>query len=812
MSNLTHLFRRSFLATALFSSWVCVMSVRAETAGAVVGHVVDQDGRPVAAVTGLLKNDITGFKAAAVTGKDGSFKFFNVPFNPYELHVEVQGFTTVHQHVEVRSIVAVDVTIRLELATVTASVTVEAEPTAVQLETDTSMSHIDIDKSYIARVPATISGRAMEEIITATPGFSKDENGRFHFQGAHSQGEYVIDGQIISDQTGITFSNSIDPGIAQAIEVIYGNVPAEFGEKIGTVINLTTKSGLGSGGIHGEAFAGASGYSTEEAGASVGYGTESFGLFASLNGSQSDRFLDPVNFDNLHNDGNTSRGFLRLDWAPNPSNAFHLTMLAGRTDRDVPNTYTQQAAGQNERVFTRDANYNLGYQGVLSSDAVLDVSAFARLSTFELDSSPGDTPVQATSRRSLDNYGLSPSVTWATGVHEIKFGAEIKRFPIVENFSFGITDPTLNDPTSPDYNPNLAPYDLTRGGSPFVFHARQTGTYYAGYLQDNIRLGNFTANLGVRYEDNDLPVTDSQIEPRVGAVYFFPETRTAFRVSYNRVMYTPEYENILVSSSPEAAALAPPAIQESRALGGGDLLVHSERQNAFTVGAQQAIGSKIRLDVDFWHRQSTYAGDQDQFFNTGIVFPVAFSRGDLHGWDMRLDLAPTDGFRGFLSLGHTRAIYVAPPVGGLFIDPAYLSSLTAGPFIIDHDENLALQSGLTYDFGTTGAWVGTNVRYDSGLVSGAAPSDLVGDPDNSWAIPYIQVTDNTNLNPDRIKSRTIWDFSAGFDLARYRLPFSVQLDLLNAFDCKGVYNILSTFGGTHVIPPRTLAVRVHYHF
>ena len=133
-------------------------------------------------------------------------------------------------------------------------------------------------------------------------------------------------------------------------------------------------------------FVGASSYSTEEGGASVGYGTDSFGLFASVNGSKSDRFVDPVNFDNLHNQGNTGRAFLRLDWVPNTSNTFHLSMLAGRTDRDVPNTYTQDAAGQNERVFTRDANYNLGYQGVLSSDSVLDVAAFARLSTFELDS------------------------------------------------------------------------------------------------------------------------------------------------------------------------------------------------------------------------------------------------------------------------------------------------------------------------------------------------------------------------------------------------------------------------------------------
>ena len=83
----------------------------------------------------------------------------------------------------------------------------------------------------------------MEDLVTATPGFAKDENGRFHFQGFHSQGQYVVDGQTISDQTGITFSNSIDPGIAQSLEVIYGNVPAEYGEKVGTVINLATKSG-----------------------------------------------------------------------------------------------------------------------------------------------------------------------------------------------------------------------------------------------------------------------------------------------------------------------------------------------------------------------------------------------------------------------------------------------------------------------------------------------------------------------------------------------------------------------------------------
>ena len=38
------------------------------------------------------------------------------------------------------------------------------------------------------------------------------------------------------------------------------------------------------------------------------------------------------------------------------------------------------------------------------------------------------------------------------------------------------------------------------------------------------------------------------------------------------------------------------------------------------------------------------------------------------------------------------------------------------------------------------------------------------------------------------------------------------MDLLNLTDEKALYNFLSTFGGTHVVPPRTLAARIKYRF
>jgi hypothetical protein len=802
-----------FVTIALFLLAVPGTAARAAgTAGTVRGTVMGPDGKPMGGVPIVLRNDITGFSADTRTGKDGRYQFFNVPFNPYEVHIEIQGFKPAHRSIDVRSEVPKQVDVTLELSSVTESVTVEAEPSTA-LETDTSVSHIDIDKSYIQRAPAPVASRAMEEILTSTPGFAKDENGRFHFQGAHSQAEFVIDGQTVSDQTGVTFSNSLDPEIAQSLEVIYGNVPAEYGEKIGAVINMVTKSGLGSP-FKGEVHGGYSRFDTYEAGTSIGSGSEHFGVYGSLAASGSDYFTDPVNFDNFNNKGDTQRAFLRFDTStPDNSNAFRFSAILGRTARHVTNTFSQEENGQDKAVATYDQNYNLGWQSVLSATSLVDATGFYRFTKFTLYPSAGDTPILSDSNRSLENYGVAPNFTWASGIHEVKIGGVYKKFPIKEFFSFGITDPAFNDPESDNYNPNIAAYDLTRGGVPFVFNGERTGTYYAAYIQDNVHFKNLTANVGLRYDHNNLPATDVQLEPRVGLAYYIPSTETVFRAAYNRVLYTPEYENILLSSSEQAAAIVPPAVMDSRALGGGLLVVHSEKQDYWTVGVQQALGSKVRLDGDYWERNTRNAGDQDQFENTGVLFPLAFASGDYKGWDIRLDVAQVYGFRGFASAGHTHVIYVPPPAGGLFLDQSAVDAVTGGPFLIDHDQDLALQFGLFYDVADTGFWLGTNVRYDSGLVSGGAPEDLIGDPDNSFALPYLDTNHaGTDLDPYRVKSRTVWDFSLGADLARYHIPVSIQAMVLNAFDKKGLYNILSVNGGTHVIPPRRFAVRAQVNF
>ena len=129
----------------------------------------------------------------------------------------------------------------------------------------------------------------------------------------------------------------------------------------------------------------------------------------------------------------------------------------------MTNLPSQEEAGQDQTALSHDWNVNLGYQKVLSGSLVLEAQVYARDNRLTLYSSSNDTPVTADQNRSLENQGINLALSKQAGIHELKVGLQAKRFPIREQFSFGITDPGFNDPESEGSNANLAPYDLTRG-------------------------------------------------------------------------------------------------------------------------------------------------------------------------------------------------------------------------------------------------------------------------------------------------------------------------------------------------------------
>ena len=111
----------------------------------------------------------------------------------------------------------------------------------------------------------------------------------------------------------------------------------------------------------------------------------------------------------------------------------------------------------------------------------------------------------------------------------MKAGIQAKRFPIKEQFSFLITDPAFNDPMRTGTTRTSRRTTEREAASPFHFSGSNTGTYLAGFVQDNIRWNDFTMNVGVRFDHNKLFESESQLlEPRIGLAYFLQGDKHRF--------------------------------------------------------------------------------------------------------------------------------------------------------------------------------------------------------------------------------------------------------------------------------------------
>ncbi|MCE1228022.1 MAG: Plug and carboxypeptidase regulatory-like domain-containing protein, partial [Firmicutes bacterium] len=226
-----------------FAPFLCLLAAAPAVAAAsasLTGQVRDEQGHSVAKARVTLFNQVTGHRQTALTDAKGSFAFPNVPFNDYHLEATAPGFNLWHQDVKLRSTLPAHLNVMLASLGATVAVTeqlglVEAHPSA----------HLDIDKSAIELAPAAVQSRAMESILLATPGFTQNENGRFHFRGSHGQVMFVVDGIPVTDQINTTFSNSLDPSQVEGMEIITGGIAAEYGGKPVAVVNMTTQSGLG---------------------------------------------------------------------------------------------------------------------------------------------------------------------------------------------------------------------------------------------------------------------------------------------------------------------------------------------------------------------------------------------------------------------------------------------------------------------------------------------------------------------------------------------------------------------------------------
>ena len=775
--------------------------------GAVQGTVKDPSGALVRDAKVTITQPLTGYSQTVQTDEQGSFKLVNIPFNTYKLQAEAPGFQTAEQSIDLESTIPASIELSLSLAGTTAAVTVTGDNSAV-LEQDRTSSDTDLNQTLLERPIGAAPSRAIESMVASAPGFVTDDNGRMHPRGSESQVQYVVDGVPVTDNMSAIFSTSLDARTLRTVEVLTGGIPAEFGDKLGGVINVNTRSGLEGPTQGGLSLSGGS-LSTGEIAADFATHTKKFGFLTNLSTTTSQRYLDSPTLDNFHNFGRTGKGFFRLDYQLDQNNSLRGVFTFGGSNFQVPNRFAQEVAHQDERERLRDSAQSVNFQHIFSPNTVAQISLFNRFSRSILTSNQTSTPVVAGQNRTLQNYGGLGSMSLTRGSHNIKFGGQVTVTPLKENFSFY---PTVVFDDLVDEQGNIFPNPINNfnAAHPFIFDGTKTGRTLSAYVQDRFPIfKNFTLDAGIRYDNYKLLISEQALSPRIGVAYYIPRTRTTLHASYNRLFQPPPAENLLLASSAAAAAISPISVLQ------GITTIRPilpDKEHSFEIGAQQLLSNYVRLGLTVYQKRIENFSDKDQFFETGVIFPIAIAGGRVTGEELRLETTDIRGFHGSLSFANARAYGVTPINGGLFLGEDTQSLQVSGlKFANDHDQRNEAQFQLGYNHKRSGLYATLSGRYDSGVPTDVEPGTTLAQFTAHGFDPRLY--NEIDFERGRVRPRRILDFSIGADLLqKERVALNLQFDVQNLTNELFLYNFESVFSGTHVGNPRLFSGRLGLRF
>jgi len=876
------------LLPVYFLCFLCcaVAAAQSGNSGSITGIVLDPSGAVVPNATVQISNPVSKYQRSTETDAAGKFILTNVPFNNYHLAVTLDGFSPYASDVEVRSVVPVNAAVSLTVEGTTTSVTVESGTDLV--ETDPSF-HTDVDKAIFDKLPLESSSSSISSLVTlATPGIAADSNGLFHGLGDHAENSFSVDGQPITDQQSKVFSNQIPLDSVQSMEVIAGTPPAEYGDKTSVVINVTTRSGQGIKRPTGELTTSYGSFGSTSLGFNLAYGSDKWGNFISLNALNSGRFLDPPEFTVSHDKGNEENIFDRIDYQLSNKDSLHVNLGFARSWFQTPNSFDSENAtawnglvvdngglgpnGQpvgpaDQRSQIRTFNIAPSWTRLLSNAAVFTLGGFVRRDQYNYypsdnpfaDLAPSLQSQTVGQDRTLTNAGVRSTVSYVKGIHNLRAGVVYQQTFLTENDNLGIVDPTFNDPASPNFDPNLAPFDLTRGGSLFGFHGHTDVKQLALYVQDSISKGNWNFNLGLRADFYNGLTIHREPQPRLGVAYNIKKTNTVLRASYARVVETPFNENLVLSSVGCDSPVLNPLLGCSSF---GLTPLSPGWRNEFHAGLQQAFGKYVVFSGEYIWKYTHNGYDFSVLGSTPITFPIEWHNSKIPGFAGRVSVPNFHGFSALMVFSSVASRFFTPQIGGAGATP----SAPGGVFRIDHDEKFNQTTHIQYQPWSRGPWFGFNWRYDSGLVAGAVPcaggncnngplgSDSVVDasiisadqqfqaglfcgavratpttpissalgpslcPAAQYGSSLITIpapgTENDDQNPPRIAPRNLFDLAIGHDSLfhgdRYR--WSLQLTAINLTNKVALYNFLSTFSGTHYVTPRSYTAQLGFSF
>jgi hypothetical protein len=774
---------------AILLTLTALLAPGQRNAGEIRLQVIDASGAAVQA-DARLTGQATDVDRAFSTNADGRYTAKVLPFGPYKLEISRAGFAPYATSVDIRSEHPLDLKVTLGIAQIETALVVRDSDTLIDPNSTGQVQHIGRESIEDRRSAAP--GRSVVDLLNTQPGWLLEANGVLHPRGSEYQVQYVIDGIPIADNRSPAYAQSLGVEEFESMNVRTGNYPAEYGRKLGGVIEVSTDHDR-TPGFHGTAVlqGGSFGTATGYLSTLFSTGRSNFGL--SAEGMATDRYLDPPVEQNFTNHGSGTSFSLRADRDWSDSDRTRVYVQRNKTGFLVPNESLQQLAGQRQDRAAEETMGHVSHQHVFSPTVLGNVRLMTRDTNASLWSNALSTPIAPGQDRGFRETYVSGTVSATRGTHEIKAGVEAIYGSIHESFGYRITAYRLNPG-------NVRIFDRDVPAN-YAFNDQSTNREQGAFVQDLWRFRNLTISAGIRFDHYRVVAEATAWSPRLGAAYYLPAAKLVLRASYDRAFETPAVENLLLASSNRVAFLGGE---------GAFLPLEPARGNFYEAGFSKAVGGHIRLDGSWYRRNIRNFPDDSLLLNSGVSFPIAFSKGEIYGYEAKIDVPRWGAFSGFVSYANMVGRGFSPVSGGLFLgDEADELLGSAGAFPITQDQRNTVRARVRFQAHPR-VWLAFGGRYNSGL-----PVEVEG-PSNTEFVraQYGQrILDRVNFSRGRTRPSSSVDASLGWDLWKQeRRNVRLTFDALNLANNLNVINFAGVFSCTAVEPPRSFAVRLRTEF
>jgi TonB dependent receptor/Carboxypeptidase regulatory-like domain len=802
-----------FLAIYLNLAWT--VPALAVNASALLSGRVTHNGAAVANV----QVTATGNNSTSVTKTDADGRFRFPPLTLGTYRIEASSGT-------LQAIAQVD--LAPSGASITLALTNVKQIGVVTVNSGSTVrgsgSDVVLNSKSLTQMPYANSFDGFAQAMLQLPGAAQGANGVVHMNGDHGVIDYQLDGVMLPQELNRDLGSEINLNDLSYVNLIEGAYPAQYGLKFGSVFNLQTRAGSGPPGLDGNFSYGS--YGTVIS--TLGYHSPlagGGGYDIAFTGSQTDRGLDPPDFNSPHNDASSTSQFAHFTLPAGTNDYTDLTLIHSMATFQIPNDVefgepatTDDNEDQEDLFISAQFHHAIGDVGAWNFGPAFKSSRIQDFGDPQGDWAYGEalnltpppfgnggsstdcanaasvyTPASGNQaafltacgyslnddRTSLDSI-LQGDFTRSYGNHNFQTGVTYDNTRVLKYYAVTLQPDNFLAPLVTPAMPD-APTTV-------IDNAPNLGNTYSAYGQDSWRIDPlWETDYGLRYDFFNIKSTSFDegfggVSPRFKLTRLFGN-RASMYAYIGRFFEPPSFENV----SPQAAYLLNipvqcpvygPACLTKPAAAEYDLT--PERDTDLELGGHLPVGSGD-LGLRVWQKNANDLIDDTQVGVTLLHQDINYVLGRLSQEAINYTEPVAGGGRAYFAVAHVISLNSGCETQLL----APCEGAPTGFTPADHEQRWTINGGVLLPDRHSG-WFSADTYYGSGLSSAyCSPS-------------YIFCKETPH---------TIFDVEKGVSVGhRSALYFDIS-NLLN----DRYYVTLLNAQGNHYAAPRTFTMGLRFN-